>query len=262
MPMDSGNAAEMRLAAGQAARIQAPANVQKRDKDPAVADGDGFQPFGSDGLTFADVLDVINPLQHIPLVSSVYRQLTGDEIDPVPRVAGGALFGGIIGAAVSAFNVIVKELTGRDTGEHMLALFSGGDEEVPESGSRIAWNGDRVAPGHGVAAPPGQTITWNTPRVLPQSRPQPELANAPAQMEESSSTLSPDSGRRADVFAAVRYGRGGPGRQAALNQAASLGASAADGGWFSATMLAALARYEHGAELALPSKPARVDILN
>ncbi|MGB6086494.1 MAG: hypothetical protein WBF74_07845, partial [Parvibaculum sp.] len=29
---------------------------------------------------FSDFLDVINPLQHIPIVSSIYRELTGDEL--------------------------------------------------------------------------------------------------------------------------------------------------------------------------------------
>ena len=50
--------------------------------------GSGF--FGADGLTFGDVLDVINPLQHIPVVSTIYRAITGDEISPGARVAGGA----------------------------------------------------------------------------------------------------------------------------------------------------------------------------
>lgn len=49
--------------------------------------------FGKDGLTFGDLLDVINPLQHIPMVSSIYRAVTGDEISPGARVAGGALYG-------------------------------------------------------------------------------------------------------------------------------------------------------------------------
>ncbi|MBT5663730.1 MAG: hypothetical protein HOJ06_00205, partial [Rhodospirillaceae bacterium] len=44
--------------------------------------------FGEDGLTFGDVLDIINPLQHIPVVSTLYRELTGDEISPGARMAG------------------------------------------------------------------------------------------------------------------------------------------------------------------------------
>lgn len=44
------------------------------------------------------------------------------QIDPVPRVAGGAIFGGLIGAVSSIVNVVVDEFTGKDIGEHVLAL--------------------------------------------------------------------------------------------------------------------------------------------
>ena len=68
-----------------------------------------FEPFGEDGLTFGDLLDIVNPLQHIPLLGAVYRKLTGDSIDPAIRVAGGALFGGALGAIVAAAAVAVGE---------------------------------------------------------------------------------------------------------------------------------------------------------
>lgn len=71
--------------------------------------GRGFKPFGDDGLTFADVIDIVNPLQHIPIVSTFYRKLTGDTIDPAIRIAGGALFGGPLGALASTMAVAVNE---------------------------------------------------------------------------------------------------------------------------------------------------------
>ncbi len=83
-----------------------------------------FEPFGDDGLTFWDILDVINPLQHIPIVSTLYREWTGDQIDPLPRIAGGALFGGVTGAIASLVNVIVDEITGNDIGAHIYAFAS------------------------------------------------------------------------------------------------------------------------------------------
>jgi hypothetical protein len=52
-----------------------------------------FEPFGGDGVTFSDILDLINPLQHIPIVGSLYRKITGDSIDPAMRVAGGLYLG-------------------------------------------------------------------------------------------------------------------------------------------------------------------------
>ena len=42
-------------------------------------------------LTFLDIVDAVNPLQHIPLISSIYRNISGDNISEVPKFVGGAL---------------------------------------------------------------------------------------------------------------------------------------------------------------------------
>ena len=77
-----------------------------QDNQPILATGvsivaqKGEQaPFAnqSDTPSFWDVLDMINPLQHIPGVSTIYRAITGDEIAPLPRVVGDMLFGGPMG---------------------------------------------------------------------------------------------------------------------------------------------------------------------
>jgi hypothetical protein len=73
--------------------------------------------FGDDGFGFKDVLDLVNPLQHIPVVGNVYRKLTGDEIAPGMRVAGGALFGGPVGAALSMLAMAVEAGAREDTAE-------------------------------------------------------------------------------------------------------------------------------------------------
>jgi hypothetical protein len=78
--------------------------------------------WGEDGFSFGDILDTLNPLQHLPVVSTLYRALTGDAIAPAPRVFGAALFGGPIGAAVGAANAALKSLSGKDAGEHVLAF--------------------------------------------------------------------------------------------------------------------------------------------
>jgi hypothetical protein len=67
-----------------------------------------------DSFGFSDLVDIINPLQHIPIIGSIYREVTGDTIKPVSRIIGGAAFGGIAGAASSVANVIVEEETGKD----------------------------------------------------------------------------------------------------------------------------------------------------
>ncbi|MEO3435429.1 hypothetical protein [Inquilinus sp. CAU 1745] len=76
---------------------------------------------------FWDLLDVINPLQHIPVVSTIYRHLTGDEIGPAARVAGATLYGGPVGLVASLANVVSEEVTGRDIGETTLAMLTGDD---------------------------------------------------------------------------------------------------------------------------------------
>ncbi|MPY71880.1 MAG: hypothetical protein GEU92_17570 [Alphaproteobacteria bacterium] len=74
------------------------------------------------GLTFADVLDIVNPLQHIPVVSTLYRAITGDGLGLGARLIGGALYGGGIGLALGAAQAAVEGATGRDIGANMVAF--------------------------------------------------------------------------------------------------------------------------------------------
>ena len=90
--------------------------------DDITGKSEEFQAFGDYGLTFWDFLDIINPLQHIPVISTLYRSITGDEIDPAAKIAGGALYGGPIGAIASLIGVAVEHGTGKDIGEHALAM--------------------------------------------------------------------------------------------------------------------------------------------
>lgn len=86
--------------------------------------------FAEEEPSFWDLLDVINPLQHIPIVNDIYRELTGDQIGVGARLAGGTLFGGPIGLIASAVNCLIEEETGETLGGHALALFKG-DETQP-----------------------------------------------------------------------------------------------------------------------------------
>ncbi len=80
-------------------------------------------------LSFADLIDVINPLQHIPLVSSVYRAVTGDEISAPARIAGSALFFGPLGVASAVANLAVEGITGHDIVSHIASLLTGGEPD-------------------------------------------------------------------------------------------------------------------------------------
>lgn len=73
---------------------------------------------------FLDFLDIINPLQHIPIISTIYRHITGDEIGAVAQVAGGALFGGPIGAAAGVAGAVIEHETGKEVGMALMDAFS------------------------------------------------------------------------------------------------------------------------------------------
>ena len=94
--------------------------------------------FGDDGFSFKDVLDLVNPLQHIPVVGNLYRKLTGDVIAPAIRLAGGALFGGPVGAALSAVGLMVESNVNSTRNEPDAAsLVADATMETPRRGGWI-----------------------------------------------------------------------------------------------------------------------------
>ncbi len=86
---------------------------------------------GTVDMDFWDFVDIVNPLQHIPVVNTIYRELTGDTIKGVSRVIGGGLYGGVIGLVAGIGSAIIAETTGKDPGEHVLAMLTGSDDETP-----------------------------------------------------------------------------------------------------------------------------------
>lgn len=79
--------------------------------------------WGEDGFTFGDIIDAVNPLKHIPIVSNIYENFTESKSSSGSNLIGGALFGGVIGFIASFVNDTFEEITGKDVGGHMLALF-------------------------------------------------------------------------------------------------------------------------------------------
>jgi hypothetical protein len=94
--------------------------------------------------SFAGFLSAINPLQHIPVVGTIYRAITGDVPAPAARVLGGTLLGGPIGLIVSAASAIFEQDTGHEPGGQVLALF-GSDRSNPAGpASQMAGNADEA----------------------------------------------------------------------------------------------------------------------
>lgn len=138
------------------------------------ADGSGF--------SFSDLLDIVNPLQHLPVVGTLYRALTGDKIGDVEQVAGDALYGGLIGLGGSIANLIFKDITGKDVGDTVMAWLDGSDGDAPDTA--VAQNA--AAPGQkpGTIAPvapaslanaalTAQALDTQAPTVLASASPQP-----------------------------------------------------------------------------------------
>jgi hypothetical protein len=85
-----------------------------------------------DSGVFDTLLDIINPLQHLPGISSLYRAVTGDQISGGARLIGDTLFAGPVGLVSAAVNLAVVHDTGKDIGQHLLdaALFLQENREV------------------------------------------------------------------------------------------------------------------------------------
>jgi hypothetical protein len=78
-----------------------------------------------EGATFGDFLDMINPLQHIPIISTIYRAITGEHIKTFPKVAGDLLYGGVTGFLGSLADSIFEKVTGKSVGDTVLAFAEG-----------------------------------------------------------------------------------------------------------------------------------------
>lgn len=94
----------------------------------AAANGAKAKPAtDDDGFGFDDFLDIINPLQHIPIVGTIYREITGDKIETPARIAGGALYGGLFGFLGAAGTTALESITGETVDGLLASLFNGGD---------------------------------------------------------------------------------------------------------------------------------------
>lgn len=73
---------------------------------------------------FHHLLDVVNPLQHLPLVGTLYRAITGEHLDPVEKIMGDTLYGGLWGAVSSIADVAFEGISGKSFEDTVLGWFS------------------------------------------------------------------------------------------------------------------------------------------
>lgn len=86
-------------------------------------------PSDEDSGFFHNLWEIVNPLQHIPVVSTLYRNLTGDKINTFDRIAGDTLYGGALGFAGSMADTLFEKITGKDFGDTVLSFLIGSDSE-------------------------------------------------------------------------------------------------------------------------------------
>jgi hypothetical protein len=117
-----------------------------------------------DSFSFRDLIDIINPLQHLPIVSTLYRWVTGDAIGALPRIIGDGIYGGPIGLVTGLFNAEIKQESGKDAGEHMIALLGGGELAPPApapptvAGKDAGQSGGTAQPADAVASEGAPTV--------------------------------------------------------------------------------------------------------
>ncbi|HUK00434.1 MAG TPA: hypothetical protein VLV85_19435 [Stellaceae bacterium] len=168
------------------------------------------------GFSFRDILDIINPLQHLPIIGSVYRWLTGDRPGAVAQVAGDALYGGPIGAAVGFVGTALEDNSGRDVGERVLTAMFGSHDNP--SGTAVAAAAPSAAPASAATAVASATPAPANPPASPLPLPaRPDHAPLPlfggiaqpvpaaqAGVPTAASTLTPAQQFLAQTTGAIR----------------------------------------------------------
>jgi hypothetical protein len=132
-PMPTGAAA---LATGASAasasnysrvrdEVEAGERKNRTAQTPPANAAKGFSLWQNGDFGFGDLIDMINPLQHLPIVSTIYRNLSGDQIGMGSRVIGGALWGRVGGFVAGIVNSVVEWFTGKDIGDHIYSAIWG-----------------------------------------------------------------------------------------------------------------------------------------
>ncbi|WP_376965108.1 hypothetical protein ABNQ39_29890 [Azospirillum sp. A26] len=139
---------------------------------------------------FDDLLDVVNPLQQLPVVSSVYREATGEGISIPARLAGGFLFGGLPGLIGSAAMVAFEEVTGDSVLGHIGSLLEEGTETAAAEGLSVGalpWMGG--GSGGDSALPSPQSLAEALRRKSAPAAEVATTAGAPAGTEQPAPQL-------------------------------------------------------------------------
>jgi hypothetical protein len=81
-------------------------------------------------FTLGDFLDIINPLQHLPVVSTLYRAITGDTIKAPEKIMGDTLYGGPLSGLSAIADTIYQQQTGKSFGDTVLGWLGFGHHDA------------------------------------------------------------------------------------------------------------------------------------
>ena len=157
--------------------------------DKSSGDTSGAAPHES---FFHHLWDVINPLQHLPVIGTIYRAITGEHLDPVEKIAGDTLYGGLWGAVSSIADVAFESITGKSFEDTALALFKS-DDKIKVASTMVAVptiNANVSLPSAGLPALPTTTAAANAPANIPGSMDVAALTNALSSKGVDSDTAS------------------------------------------------------------------------
>ena len=93
-----------------------------------------------DFFSFDSLLDIVNPLQHLPVIGTLYRAITGDKMHVGAKLAGDGLYGGPMGLLSSIADTLFEKITGKNVGDTVLAFFTGEDSPNAEPAIAVAEN--------------------------------------------------------------------------------------------------------------------------
>lgn len=153
------------------------------------------------GLSFFDFLDLINPLQHIPGVSAIYRDITGDTIRPEIAVMGAGLIGGPIGLLAGATKAVIEQINGESLGESVMALMGPGQQAAEPTTAMAQSTPDPVDA-------MAQAMTGGAPVAAASSKPNAPpspgaVAHSPELAPSPPLTLNQGQGDRLSAFIAA-----------------------------------------------------------
>ncbi|WP_353858279.1 hypothetical protein [Azospirillum formosense] len=154
-------------------------------------------------MSFGDFLDIINPLQHIPLVNTVYREITGDTIKPSSKVIGGILFGGPLGGMASIANAVVEQAQGKDIGGQIMASL--GFDGDAATGHTPAGTAGATSGATAVAALPDSAAGTSAPAVAAAADARP-ARTVTAELPDAKRSTAPSHGVEAAVTGSGRDG--------------------------------------------------------